>query len=111
MSCVTLRTRCTGTDFTIRQGDLLPAFEADAAEDCGEAFDFTDWTLEFRMSGPVEVTGVAVGDEEGAISYSWAAGDTDVPGAYAAWIVGTSPEAVQRTFPARGNITVFVEPA
>lgn len=111
MSCTTVRPRCSGTEFAIRQGDRLPDFEADVEADCGEPFDFTGWTLVFQMSGPVEVSGTALGTAAGVVSYAWSAGDTVVPGAYAATIIGTSPEALQRTFPTRGAITVIVEPA
>lgn len=100
---------CDADAFVIRQGDRLPELEA-GAEDCEGPFDFTGWSLTFRMSGPVEVSGAATGTAAGVLSYAWAAGDTAVPGTYGAVFVGTK-DGKQQTFPTRGVITVIVEPA
>lgn len=100
---------CDADAFVIRQGDTLPPLVLDVA-DCDGPFVFTDWTLTLRMSGPAEVSGAALGSAEGIVLYEWAAGDTAVPGVYAAVIDGVSPTGGTRTFPARGAVTVIVEP-
>lgn len=79
-------------------GDLLPALVLEVSED-GRRFDFTGWTLVLTADGPVTVTGAAAGDALGNITYSWASGQTAMPGDYAVYVVVTSPApAKQRTF-------------
>lgn len=104
---------CDTDQFVIRQGDLLPPFVADSTDGAGQPFDFTGWSLTFKMRGPVEVSGPAIGTANGVVSYGWVAGNTDVPGTYEAVIVGVSPppESKPRTFPTRGAVTVVIEPA
>lgn len=100
---------CDADAFVIRQDNTLPPLVLDVAE-CGDEFDFEGWTLTLRMSGPAEVSGAAIGSADGVVLYEWVAGDTAVPGVYEAVIDGVSPTGGTRTFPARGAVTVIVEP-
>lgn len=95
------------TVFTIQApGDLLPTWIADAAID-GQAVNWTGWTLELVLRGPVIVSRTAQGDENGTITYEWVAGDTDVPGDYEVLVVGSSPDGKPQTFPVRGILRIL----
>lgn len=100
---------CEAEDFVIRRGDTLPILVADANDATGGAFDFTGWTIVFKMSGPTDITGPATGSSAGVLSYTWASGDTDIPGRYDAIFVGTSPDGKTQTFPTRGSIPIVIE--
>lgn len=96
-----------GRVFELWQGDLLPVYVVDVKTCAGE-FDFTGWTVVFRMRGPVQVSGPASGDSHGVLTYVWAAGDTSVAGDYEPLFVGTSPEGKQQTFHVAGTVRVSV---
>lgn len=97
--CLTVRARSS----RIFQGDLLPVFIADVAED-GHPFDFTGWSLAFTLSGPATVIGAATGNDRGVLTYTWAFDQTATPGDYTAFFRGTSPapESKSRTFEVEG---------
>jgi hypothetical protein len=91
-------------------GDLLPLLVLDVAED-GRAFDFTGWTsLVATVSGPVTVSGSAVGDSRGTLTYTWTSGQTAAPGDYAVFVRGVSPAPAskQRTFEATGVLSIVL---
>lgn len=72
-------------DFTIKQGDRLPAFADTLKEPDGSAADLTGATILFIMRGPVTKSGAGsiVGVATlGQARYDWATGDTDTSGLY-----------------------------
>lgn len=96
----------TGPEFPLYTGDLLPDYIADART-CDGGFDWTGWTIVFKLIGPVTIVGVATGDEDGVLTHEWQAGETDVPGEYEVVFVGTSPVGRQRTFVASGLVVII----
>lgn len=95
----------TGPEFPLYVGDLLPDYVADART-CDGPFDFTGWTLVFKLIGPVTIVGTATGTDLGVITHQWVSGETDVPGEYEVVIVGSSPAGRQRTFVAQGSVVI-----
>lgn len=97
---------------TRRQGDSLPAIRSVAYTE-GGLIDFTQFTsVAFRMvSGATVVTGVALGDQNGNLTYTPALNDFSVPGTYDAVFVGTDPTGKKETFPMGSNLKVVVFPS
>lgn len=97
----------------MRQGDLLPilrarAFDADAFLNLPSLFT----SIVFRMvSGSTVIEGPATGDASGNLTYTWQAGDTDVPGTYSAVFVGTTAGGKTQTLPSDTNLQVVITPA
>lgn len=97
---------------TRRQGDQLPAIRAVAYSETG-LIDFTQFTsIAFRMvSGGTVVTGQALGDQNGNLTYTPASSDFSVPGTYSAVFIATDPTGKKETFPMGSNLTVMVVPS
>lgn len=86
-------------------GDLLPVWTADSSAQ-GVVIDWRGWELTLELSGPVLVTRTATGNALGVITYSWVAGDTDVPGDYEVRIHGLSPNGKPQTFAVDGIVRI-----
>lgn len=101
------------TDFTIKQGDTLPALNASLKDSSGNAVDLTGATILFRMrkvgaaSLTVEAAAVVVSASGGTVRYNWQAGDTAVPGSYEAEFRCTLPAGIE-TIPNANNIAIEV---
>ena len=92
------------TDFTVGQGDLLPAISAQLVDENGDPVDLTDATCKFHMSkgGVVKVDAAAtiVTPATGIVRYDWVTADTDEAGEYdAEWEVTYTTGTKPLTFP------------
>jgi hypothetical protein len=102
-------------DFTIGRGDLLPILTATLTGDTGAVIDLTGCTVKFNMKArsgaAVKVTAAAtvVNAPGGIVSYTWAAGDTNVDGTYDAEFEVTYPSGKKLTVPNGAKTTVRVE--
>lgn len=98
----------------IRQNDRLPPYQA-YAYTAKAPVDLTAYSsLSFKMvhsSGSPIITGSAVGDAQGNLSYPWASGDTAVPGMYAAVFKGIDSGGKVQTFPTDENLSIEIVPA
>lgn len=105
-------------EFTIKQGDRLPAFAAVVVDGDGEPVDISAGaTARFKMrpaaGGAVKVNAVATivddGSEElrGHVRYDWAALDTDTAGDFDAEVEVTSA-GLALTFPNHGYQRVVI---
>lgn len=106
---------CSTKDFPIREGDTLPPLitkvtTVDPVTLRRGPPDFTTWTgLTFTMTGAGrKITGVAVGDALGTLTYNWAIGDTNAPGIYSGWFSGISPNGKPQTFPTRREDDIII---
>lgn len=98
-----------GHEFKLFTGDLEPLFIADAKRICDPVsgpVDWTGWALSLELRGPVVVTGAIIGTSLGVLTYSWVAGDTDIPGDYEPLVHGVSPQGKQRTFRIHGVVRI-----
>jgi len=65
----------------------------------------------FRMvAGSIVITGTAVGDSQGGLTYQWQDGQLDVPGTYQAYFIGTDGIGRTETFPDGTNLEIEVVP-
>lgn len=91
-------------DFVIRQNDVGDLIEAVLVDSTGVAVDLTDATVVFQLApirgGALVVSADAdLGDDDGAVSYTWQDGDTAAAGWYlASWRVTFDGGAIQ-SFP------------
>lgn len=93
--------------FEIKKGDRLPAIESTLTDAAGAAIDLTNATAVFAFrlnSGGAVKTGAATVTDAaaGKVKYSWAAGDTDTVGVYAAEWRLTFTGGVEMTVPSSG---------
>ena len=107
------------SDFVISQGDLLPAIEATLTDGDGNPVDLSSASVKFVMHqvdadvAAVNANATADPDQvtnKGVVRYSWASGDTDVPGVYRAEWVGTFATKPE-TFPNGNKLVVKITPA
>lgn len=109
-------------EFTIKQGDRLPALtmllESIAPGAGPVAVDLTGCTVKLVMAlrkDPTQVTIVGVGTIVGSptlgtVSYTWGASDTATAGIYdAEWHV-TNGSGLRQKVPTNGFFTIYVEP-
>lgn len=100
----------------IKKGDRLPAFSVGLEQADGSAIDLVNVSavkLYMRNTDTdvLKVNGSAcvIEDAElGLVRYDWAAGDTDVAGAYAAEFEITFVDGRKMTVPTRGALAVNV---
>ena len=99
--------------WTIKQGDLEPAYSAQLLVD-DAAFDMTGSTISFVLTntstGVQQVNSPATVDDvlNSKVSYHWQTGDTAIVGTYRAeWILTTAGRP--RTFPQRGYTFIEIE--
>ena len=99
--------------FTIKLGDLLPAFTA-TLKSAGAAYDITGYssvTLRYRLESATTVTSktmTVVSATAGTVSYAWQAGDLPTVGHYVCEI-RVMFGAVQFTFPNSGSESIEVK--
>lgn len=87
------------SDFNVKQGNLLPVVAATLLNPDGTPFNLTGCTVAFNAQGPVGFTGAAVivTAAAGTVTYTFAAGQTEVPGDYQAeWMVTKADSSVVR---------------
>jgi hypothetical protein len=99
-------------EITLRQGDLARPIQARAFDEDG-VINLTLFTggITFKMVGPTTVTGAAVGDAQGNLTYTFTAGQTSVVGEYVATFTGTDGSGKPQTFPQGTNLRVTIVPA
>lgn len=95
--------------FTLKPGDLLPIFERILTNPDDTPFPLTGYSVAFRFRprGPSGVwqggAAAIVSASGGHVSYTWAAGNTDVPGVYEAeWRCTHLATGKVVTFPTAG---------
>lgn len=104
------------TEFTIKQGDTLPALNASLEDSSGNPVDLTGATILFRMRKvgaaalTVEAAAVIVSATGGTVRYNWQTGDTATPGSYEAEFRCTLPSGIE-TVPNANNIGIEVVPS
>jgi hypothetical protein len=106
-------------DFLLRQGDTTSAITAILEDEAGTPVDIEGATIVFRMTpiegGATKVDAAASNNQGadvniGAVSYTWAAADTDTAGLFLAeWIVTFTSGDVQ-SYPNDGYLHVRVTP-
>lgn len=108
------------TDFTLKQGDLRPALLATFTDATGARVNLTGATVilyirrsatgDLLLAKPSTVAPdqTPEGGTRGDVSYSWAAGETDVPGEYVAEWVVTFADGTIQTFPTEGAISLSI---
>lgn len=107
-------------DYYLRQGDEGAVIETILRDENGTAVDLNGASIRFHMApiegGAVTVNAEAVNEqdttngENGHVSYTWQAGDSDTPGLYLSeWEVTYVGGEVQ-TFPNTGYLLVRVTP-
>lgn len=63
----------------------------------------------FRMvKGSTVITGAAVGDASGNLSYQWGATDLDIVGTYAGYFIATDGSGRKETLPSGYNLAIEV---
>lgn len=84
-------------EFTLMEGDLLPALDFNATDGSGNPLDLTGATAKFCMvTAPTAIdqdsvneipltTATIVTPAAGLVRYQWLSGDTDARGRYRAW--------------------------
>lgn len=102
-------------DFTIKQGDLLPAISASLTDSTGAAVDLTGASAAFVLRSStaaapvVNAAATVTAATAGKVSYSWATGNTGTAGDYQAeWII-TFPGGGKQTFPSVGYTSVSIQ--
>ena len=93
----------------IKEGDTFPNPTADLNA------DVTGAAVEFRMmhlNGTFLLEGPAVIDTPatGFVHYDWAAGDTDIPGAYRCEFVVTYSSGTIQRFPQGSYLEILIRP-
>ena len=92
------------SDFNIKQGDRLPAFEVELTEAgipsdittaSGVSFHFRKQGTATSRSGSMNV----INASGGVVSYPWRSGDTDIAGDYDAEVVVTYSGGLESTYP------------
>ena len=103
--------------FVIRAGDELPVLRVRAtyldATGNPQPISFTGWsglTFLATAAGLPSITGPAMGDDNGVLSYQWNPADTDAAGTYEGKFTGLDPSGFQQTFPTKGFITIEIAP-
>lgn len=109
------------SEYSIKQGDLLPKIQATLRDADGVPLDLTGCTVTFRMREKGLTSGETlkiadadadiVGDPtEGTVEYAWQLGDTDTPGYYAGEWVVLNGSSEPMTTPTQGYIFVRIDP-
>lgn len=99
--------------FYIKQNDTSPSLRATLIDGDGDAVNLTGASVRFHMrdaSGTTKVDAVAsiITAASGIVQYSWAVGDTDTVGVFAAEFEVTYSDTSVGTFPNNGYITVKI---
>ncbi len=94
---------------TITQGDLSRPILARAFDETG-FIDLTLFTggITFKMVGPTTITGTAVGDAIGNLTYTFTAGQTATVGDYVATFRGVDGSGKAQTFPEGTRLRVRI---
>lgn len=106
-------TAASASTFCIKRGDLLPALIIQLLDD-GEAFDLAGYTATLKardQSGATVIDAAMsiVAADEGKVSYTWQAGDTDTEGGLDLEVeLEHTASGKIRTFPDDGFIPVVI---
>lgn len=102
--------------FRCKQGDRARTLRARLEDATGRAVPLTGAAIRFRMEpdvaglrDAVEGPAVLLDAATAEVGYSWAEGDTDVPGLYSAEFRVVYGNGQPETFPGEGYIDVVIE--
>ena len=100
--------------FYIKQNDTSPFLLATLKDGNGNLIDLTAATVRFHMravgasSATVDGSAAIVNEDQGAVKYTWQAGDTATAGIYEAEFEVTYSGGAIETFPNDGFIRIVV---
>jgi len=96
-----------------RQGATHRPLEANAfnaARRINFPEEFPGGVAFLMVQGSTRITGPAIGDEVGNLTYAWGTHDLDVPGTYAGYFTAVDGSGATQTFPDGTNLQIVVTP-